>query len=327
MTPEQFFNKITNTVFKYLIPRLKKRGEELFPLLDQPEHQEHHSRVQRLLEWLVVPPTQWLFDKIGLSKAFAGYIVAREAIDPRMLTLLDEMSEVPDAEEQERATRDELDLQTGNYERFLRQPEKFIAMEEQAKANPNIIADWNRIKSVFKVGKFRHHKVGIIRRTQYLERGVPPDEFHFEKATSVDRWLFQATFNKFCKRYNLSGMRFDEPMVERLTVTRTEFTTNISVPRWMKFNRDDLLWELFQEKHYVPGVGKQGAKASLNEVERIEMLRRIDDATTKAKSDGLTGEKMRRRIEEIAKVTPFTDKRIHLRWQKEIKELKEKRVL
>jgi hypothetical protein len=324
MTAKQFFRKIDTTVFKYQIPRLNKRGEELFPLLDQPEQKPHHPRLRRLLEWLVVPPTLWLMDHIGLSKAFAARLHGREEIDPRMLELLDDMSDVPEAEEQERASRDELDLQTGNYEGLLREPAKYIAMEDQAEANPNLLADWNRIKEVYKIGKFRHHKNGMIRRTQYLERGVPPEEFYFEKATSVERWLFQATFNQFCKRYNLFAMRFDEPMVERLTVTRTRFTTNISVPRWMKFNRDDLLWELFQEKHYDPGVGKQGRKASINEVERIDMLRRIDAATLQAKSENLKGEPLRRRIEDMAKLPPHTDKRTHIRWQNEIKELKKK---
>src|SRR5688572_14942854 len=68
MTPKKYFSKAADSVFKYLIPRLNKRGEELFPLLDQPEYKPHHGRLHRLLEWLVVPPTEWLFDKIGLSK-------------------------------------------------------------------------------------------------------------------------------------------------------------------------------------------------------------------------------------------------------------------
>ena len=327
MNFRDYLNQIQQTVFKHHIPRLKKRGEELFPLLDQPEHKPHHPRLRRLLEWLVVPPTLWLMDHVGLTKAFAARLNGREEIDPRMLELLDDMSDVPDAKEQARASRDELDLQTGNYEGLLREPAKYLAMEEQVKANPNLMADWNRIKEVFKIGKFRHHKHGVIRRTQYLERGVPPEEFYFEKATSVERWIFQATFDHFCDRYKLFGMRFDEPLVERLTVTRTRFVTNISVPRWMKYNRDDLLWERFQEKHYDPGVGKQGAKASLNELDRLEMLRRINAATIQAKSEGVKGEPMRRRIEELAKLPPNTDKRTHLRWQKEIEQLKKRGML
>ncbi len=57
------------------------------------------------------------------------------------------------------------------------------------------------------------------------------------------------------------------------------------------------------------------------------MLRRIDAATIQAKSEGLKGEPLRRRIEEIAKPPSHTDKRTHIRWQNEIKALKKKGIL
>ena len=86
------------------------------------------------------------------------------------------------------------------------------------------------------------------------------------------------------------------------------------------------MWDAVQETHGNDLLTRQGIKASANELERLEMLRRIDCSTLQARSEGLKGEPMRRRIEELAD-RPHTDKRIHLRWQKEIKELKEKRVL
>src|SRR5437868_4900399 len=98
MTPKQYFQKITKKVFQHQIPRLKKRGEELFPLLDQEEHKPHHDRIRRLIEWLVIPPTLFVIDYIGLSKVLAQRLNKKEPIDPRMLTLIDELQKPPGRE-------------------------------------------------------------------------------------------------------------------------------------------------------------------------------------------------------------------------------------
>ncbi|MDB6028026.1 MAG: hypothetical protein JWM68_4249 [Verrucomicrobiales bacterium] len=327
MTSRDFLGKIKRAVFQHQTPRLKKRGEELFPLLEQPEHQPHHSRVRRLLEWLVIPPTIWLVDYIGLSKVLAQRINRKEPIDPRMLSLIDELEEPPGPEEQERAVDRERILLTGDYAGLLRNPEKYLAMEQRMVDNPQRIAHWNRIQELFKLGKFRHHAKGIIRRTQYLERSMPPEDFYLTEESDEERWLFRAIFDLYCKRYGLFGMRFDEALVERLTVTRTQFTTNISIPRYLKIARDDIMWDAVQETHWNPDLTWQGPKASGNELERLEMLRRIDCATIQGKAEGLKGEPLRRRVEELAGLPPHTDKRTHIRWQNEIKELKKKGVL
>ncbi|MDB6027504.1 MAG: hypothetical protein JWM68_3727, partial [Verrucomicrobiales bacterium] len=140
-------------------------------------------------------------------------------------------------------------------------------------------------------------------------------------------WLFQAITDRYCKRYGLFGMRFDEALVEKLTITRTPFTTNISIPRWMNIAQKDIIWEAVLAMHWDPDLKKQGAKASLNELDRLAMLRRIDCATIQGRSEGLKGEPLRRRIEELAQLPPFTDKRTHIRWQNEINTLKEKGTL
>ena len=326
MTFQQYAAKIGKKVFKHHIPRLKKRGEELFSLLRKSEHTAHHPRMRRLIEWLVIPPTLWLIDYIGLSKLVAHRINENEPIDPRMLQLIDELDEPPGQEEQERAVERETALHTGNYAGLLRNPEKYNAMHEAMKNNPKRIAHWNRIREVFKLSKFRHHSNGMIRRTQYLERGIPPEDFYLTDKSNEERWLFRAVFDLYCKRYGLFAMRYDEALVERLTVTRTQFATTISIPRWMNIARDDLIFEAVQESHWHPDLTAQGPKASANELERLEMLRRIDCARTQAKAENLKGEPFRRRIEEIAKV-PVTDKRVHIRWQNDIEKLKARGIL
>ena len=327
MTPKQYLHKIAKSVFQYQTPRLKKRGEELFPLLDDPEHKPHHGRIRAVIERLAIPPTSWLIDYIGLGKILAHRLQHKEHIDPRMLELLDDLEEIPSEDEQQRAIERERKLQVGDYDGLLRNPAKYEAQEQKIRNNPKLIEHWNRISELFKLGKFRHARTGVVRRTQYLERGVPPEEFQLEKARTEERWLFQAITDRFCKRYGLFGMRFNEPLVEKLTVTRTPFTTNVSIPRWMNIAKEDLLWEAFLDTHWDPDLKKQGAKASLNELDRIEMLRRIDTATIQTKSEGLKGEPGRRRIEELAKLPAHTDKRVHIRWQNEIKELKKKGML
>ena len=215
----------------------------------------------------------------------------------------------------------------GDHDAILRNPAKFKGQELKIRNDPRRIAHWKRIQELFKLGKFRHHSTGLVRRTLYLDGGLPPEEFYYEKAKSEEKWIFKSIADRYFKRYGLFAMRFDEPLVEKVTVARTPFTTTISIPRWMNASHEDIAWEAIFDTHWDPDLKKQGAKASLNEIDRLEMFRRIDAATIQAQSEGLKGEPMRRRIEELAKLPPNADKRTHLRWQKEIKELKKKRVL
>ncbi|MDB6026150.1 MAG: hypothetical protein JWM68_2373, partial [Verrucomicrobiales bacterium] len=189
MNFSDYLGKISQAVLQYQIPRLKKRGEELFPLLDQPEQAPHHGRIRGVIERLAIPPTSWLIDYIGLGKILAHRLNQKENFDPRMLELLDDLEEIPDEDEQKRAVERERNLRAGNHEGVLRRPEKYNAQEQKVLNDPNRIAHWNRISELFKLGKFRKAQTGVIRRTQYIERGVPPDEFYFEKAKSEERWL------------------------------------------------------------------------------------------------------------------------------------------
>ena len=49
----------------------------------------------------------------------------------------------------------------------------------------------------------------------------------------------------------------------------------------------DIRWDIVQERHGNDDLPRQGVKASLNDVDRLAMLRRIDTATIQAKADGL----------------------------------------
>src|SRR5688572_12020704 len=115
MTLKEFLHKITGSVFQHQVPRLKKRGEELFPLLDKPDHAPHHNRLRRIIEWLVIPPTLCLVDFIGLGKILAQRVGQKEPIDPRLLELIDELDEPPGEEEQKRAIEHERIVQSGGY--------------------------------------------------------------------------------------------------------------------------------------------------------------------------------------------------------------------
>ena len=76
----------------------------------------------------------------------------------------------------------------------------------------------------------------------------------------------------------------------------------ISIPRYLKIARDDVMWDGVQDT-------RQSPKASGNELDRLEMRRRVDAATIQGQSENLKGEPLRRRVEEIAKLPPDTDAR------------------
>ena len=299
--------KLSQLAFRQF-QKLQKLGHELFGLLKNPAQKPHRERLRRLIEWLTVPLTLWPIDFTGLGKFLSRCLDSGEEFDRRFLLLLDQLDYFPSQEEQDNVSGHEHVVQTGAYDSLLRNPAKYDAQEKELLKNEQLMRHWNQIKELFKVSKYRSNR-GVIRRTQMQERNFRPPGWEFDSVADKEKWCFRAFFDLFCHRYNLYGMEYDRPLLQRPTINRTAYGTLIFIPRYLNFDpRHDLDWAAFHKIHWHPELKRQGPKASDNRVERNEMLRRIREANETALAEGKSGDERWSYIEDQAGLLPDTDR-------------------
>ncbi len=131
-----------------------------------------------------------------------------------------------------------------------------------SRASQAFQAQWNAIKAHFDVKKFADDK-GIIRRRLVTERSMR-DYWPLRWTKTADR--FHAIFDVFCQRWNLYGIRGDQPLLLKLTANLTPFGTMIFIPAYWSFDyKRDLNWRAITALHKARGVPKQGPKLSANQ--------------------------------------------------------------
>lgn len=223
-----------------------------------------YMHLARLYEWLFVPITLWPIDLHGLFEAVLTRIESHRRLTAKIRLLLDLLPELPDAKAQDATKEHEHAVQRGDYASLLHAQHKFDHQEKLLARNARFKADWATICEQFDIGKFQDYK-GIIRRRFVGERSIRHD-WTFRGAREAD--IFREVFDVFCQRWNLYGMRGDQPLLTKLTVNLTPFGTMIFVPpRWSLDARRDLKWRAITALHRARGVRKQGPKLSGGQIE------------------------------------------------------------
>ena len=315
-----FKEKLGKLAFRQL-EKLQSLGQQLFALIKSPAHQPHQDRLRTLLQWFTVPLTLWRIDLTGLGQHIAQLLRTGQRPDRRLLLLLDQLNDLPCQEEQDNVAAREFDVQTGAYDSLLRNPSKYDALEKALLKNEQLIQEWEQIKQLFDITPYRNTR-GVIRRTQMQERNFHASEWSFDHQPDKEKWLFQAFFDLFCHRYNLYGMEYDKPLLQRLTVNRTAYGTIIFLPRYMYPDpRRDLNWTAIQSIHWHPELQWQGPKASDNQLEKNEQLRRVAAANAEALARGLSGDARWRYIEDRAGLKRGTDRSTIRRFIREAQKL------
>src|SRR5206468_10075651 len=121
-------------------------------------------------------------------------------------------------------------------------------------------AEWGRLKTEFAVEEYRN-PAGIIRRRMVQERNFRPAGWKFSWETEEQR--FQNVFDAFCHRWDRYGMEGDKPLLLKLSVNLTPFSTMIEVPRYWSFDpKRDLKWGAVTKLHRMREVRRQGPKLS-----------------------------------------------------------------
>jgi hypothetical protein len=196
-------------------------------------------------------------------------------------------------------------VKTGSYESLIAAQFKFDSMEAELRDNEEFKADWERLKAEFAVEKHRNAK-GIIRRRRVQERNFRPSEWKFSWETEAER--FELVFDAFCHRWDLYGMEGERPLLLKLSVNLTPFSTMIEVPRYWSFDpKRDLKWGAVTKLHRMTEVKRQGPKLSPAMLSRRGEAARAKQLWQQARREGLKGEKRNQWVMKRLGWDPRTD--------------------
>jgi hypothetical protein len=271
-------------------------------------------------KWVFVPMSIWPVDVRGLCLHLLDCVESGRRVDERARLLCEYLGEAPAESVCKGISEYEHAVKAGSYESLIEAQYKFDLIETELEENPEFKADWERLKGEFAVEKYQNVR-GVIRRRRVEERNFRGSDWKFSWRTEAER--FQLVFDAFCHRWDLYGMegvrkiprskiqapnrRMDrsskesdnvgeeweyKPLLLKLSVNLTPFSTMIEVPRYWSFDpKRDLKWGAVTMLHRMREVRRQGPKLSPSRAARQEeaaLARRLWREATRAglKGDG-----------------------------------------
>jgi hypothetical protein len=260
--------------------------------------------VEAFYPWLLVPLTLWPLHLEGLGWHLVEQIEKNRRLTAPLRLLLDLLGPPPDDTAVAVTMQHEHLVQPGDYGSLIHAQHKFQILERELARDPRFLDDWRRLKEAFDVARFQDRKK-IIRRRMLPERNYRTD-WRFNWAGRHAR--FQAVFDVFCWRWNLYGMRGDEPLLMQLTVNLTPYGTMIFIPAYWSFDpKRDLKWRGITALHRARGVRKQGPKLSLNQIGLREDAERAAEFWSRATRAGLRGKQRTLTVMQQMGWDPRTD--------------------
>ena len=244
--------------------------------------------LQAFHAWLFVPPTLWPFNILDVLGACVETLEAGRPLSARMDLLATLLPPVPDQAVCAAVAEHEHHVQGGMYEHLVKTPVKYQQNEDALRADPRWQEDWERLKAAFRLQAYRDHK-SVIRRRMGTERNLRPD-FHVNVRRPKE--VFAAAFDAFCLRWNLYGMRGDEPLLLKLAVNVTPYGTLIHIPAYWSFDpKRDICWDAIARLHRPRVPGRQGATLAGNRADDRENARKLRLLDRQAQRLGLKGAK------------------------------------
>jgi hypothetical protein len=200
----------------------------------------------------------------------------------------------------------EHDIESGRYEKMLKQAAKFEEQEKALLQNQQLASEWAEIKRQFDIKQFQNAR-GVIRRRMSLERNFREATWHFDP--SDPRCLFHFVFDAFCYRWKLYGMEHDRPLLLKISVNPTPHGTMILIPRhWSLDPRRDLDWPLISRLHRSRGAKKQGPKLSPAQTQKLADAIKVQKLFQQSCKQGLKGEALHQFLCERMKRDPRSDR-------------------
>ncbi len=244
--------------------------------------------VEQVYAWLLVPYSLWPIDVHGLLELLLGTICSARRVTDQLRLLAGLLNDLPSKTEQEAVAAQERDVQVGSYEGLISAQHKFDLKEEMLSQKLEFKDDWELLKKLFDVDKYRDKKKGILRRRMALERNFRPEGWQFRWKTGEDR--FRVAFDAFCHKWVLYGMEWERPLLLKLSVNVAPFGTMILIPRYWSFDhKRDLKWKAVARLHRSRDVHRQGVKLSASQLARYEDGMRALRLWRQARAAGLKG--------------------------------------
>ena len=245
-----------------------------------------HTELQKLYAWLFVPPTLWPFNVHHVMHGCLSVLEAGKSLPRQLNALIELLPTAPDEATCAAVAAHEHHVQQGSYENLVSTPAKFTQNEEVIRADPQLLRDWERLKSTFRVERYRDHK-GVLRRSMCVERNLRPA---FAVNVRRARDVFTAAFDAFCLRWNLYGMCYDEPLLLKVAVNVTPYGTMIHVPAYWSFDpKRDIRWDAVAKLHRLRVASRQGAMLAEGKTERRRLAKRLAQLDQEVRRRGLKG--------------------------------------
>src|ERR1043165_9263721 len=240
-------------------------------------------------EWVFVLMAICLVDVMGLCLDLLDCLEDGRSVDERARLLCEYLGDAPAREVCEQVAEYEHAVKAGSYESLIEAQYKFDLMEAELRENAEFKGDWEAMKRVFDLAKYRNAK-GVVRRRMVQERNFRPTDWKFVWKTEAER--FQNVFDAFCHRWDLYGMEWDRPLLLKLSVNLTPFSTIIEVPRYWSFDpKRDLKWGAVSKLHRMREVRRQGPKLSPSRAARQEEAASARKFWREATRTGLKGDR------------------------------------
>src|SRR5205807_1580775 len=141
--------------------------------------------------WVFVPWSLWPVDVRGLGLHVIRCMEEGRELDTGARLMCGLLADAPSDAVCEPIAEYEHAVKAGNYEGLIEAQHKFDLMEKELAKNPELKADWEKIKAEFKVDGYRN-AAGIIRRRLAQERNFRPADWKFSWETEAQR--FQNVF-------------------------------------------------------------------------------------------------------------------------------------
>ena len=226
-------------------------------------------------------------DKISASQHLSISAFSSQPSTPQLSTLLALIPTPPVAETQFLIASFEHEIESGRYEKMLKQAEKFAEQEKALLQDAQFTAAWAQLKSLFPIKKYQN-SIGVIRRLMSQERNFRDPAWQFDWSDPDRR--FQTFFDALCYRWKLYGMQHDRPLLLKISINPTPHGTMIFIPRHVSLDpRRDLDWNLINRLHRCRGAKKQGPKWSAGRIQKLEEAKAVHAAWKTARKQGLKG--------------------------------------
>ncbi len=251
------------------------------------KHTSAAKSLRPLYEWMFVPPTLWPFNVQDALEGCLAVLEKGKQLTARLKLLIEMLPELPDESVCQAVAEHESHVQIGFYEHLLNARAKFSQAELTNNTDPELRRQWERIKAAFSVRDYCDHK-GVIRRSMNVERNLRPS-FSVNMRRRAE--VFQAVFDAFCLRWNLYGMKHDEPLLLKLSVNITPYGTMIHIPAYWSFDpKRDIRWDQIARLHRARVPRRQGAAFAQSHEERLRAANKLRQLDAEARQLGLKGQ-------------------------------------